>query len=301
MSNSHDSSNLTEVLCSIIKTYRTQKNLTQEDLADHSGLHRTFIGLLEKGERGLTVHSANQIAVALGVTLSSLISEAELLSTHGEDSLDESLTGRVLPETVLINQENFTQLTGLPSETLLHAVEHTYSTFDLIDNQLLANDAENISNLVELANLSSMLGNILGAGIASNSNGLYVRNRPHAFPDLLPQREYLPQLEIKTALETNKPKGHLAKPGTYLTFRYVLGNEDGSYTRGKENRGSTAWIWEIRVGELTVEDFTLSNTAGDSGKTATIKTESLKNMTPVFFDNRFFPHARPWGGLSGIQ
>ena len=36
------------------------------------------------------------------------------------------------------------------------------------------------------------------------------------------------------ALEKNSPKGHLAKAGFYLTYRYVLTDKDGTYIKGKE-------------------------------------------------------------------
>jgi len=135
-----------------------------------------------------------------------------------------------------------------------------------------------IAHLVELANLSSMVGNMVGAGIAYFSNGLYARNKAHTYPDLLPQSDPAVDLELKMALETNKPKGHLPKTGTYITFRYVLADKQGVYNRGKQNRGNTVWIWEVKVGPLTENDFSCSNTKGDSGKTAMIKTNVHNKM-----------------------
>ena len=78
------------------------------------------------------------------------------------------------------------------------------------------------------------------------------------------------QLEIKMALEDNKPKGHLAKPGFYLTCRYVLADTSGNFVRGVAQRGAVVWIWELRAGLLGMEHFNLSNTPGDSGKTEII-------------------------------
>jgi hypothetical protein len=98
-------------------------------------------------------------------------------------------------------------------------------------------------------------------------------------------------IEVKTALETNKPKGHLPKPGVHLTFRYVLGNREGKFARGKKHRGDTAFIWEVKAGRLTPASYDLSNTAGDSGKTAVIKTSVLNQMTLIFFDPAFLPYA----------
>lgn len=288
---------LTGNVVDTIARLRREAGLTLEDLADRAGLHRTSLGLVERGERGLTIESAAKIAEALNLSFGSLISVAEA-DKEGVSSQGAALSPRRLPASVSRNEDRLLELTGLENSAIRSAVEHVYDTLDLIDAELIARGSEPISGLVELANLSSMIGNLVGAGIAEASSGLYVRNRPHAFPDLVPQRSDLPDLEIKTALEKNSPKGHLPKAGVYLTFRYGLGWPNGEYTRGKEGRGPTAWIWEVRVGYLGLDDFSISNTEGDSGKTAVIRSDSFKAMSVVLFDSRFFPYARNWGGLS---
>ena len=138
-----------------------------------------------------------------------------------------------------------------------------------------------------------MLGNIIGGTIAEASDNLYERNKPHHYPDLLPldPTKGAVDLELKMALEKNRPKGHLPKAGTYISFRYILGNKDGSYTKGKDNRGDTVWIWEVKVGQIKEEDFDLSNTEGDSGKTAVIKTKVFNEMPLVYFDEKYCPYA----------
>jgi hypothetical protein len=185
-------------------------------------------------------------------------------------------------------------VTGLTGEMVALAIDSAYHTLDLIDEQMREQGSVPIAELVELANLSSMLGNLLGSGLAGASEGSYVRNGPHKYPDLLPRRDGLPGLEVKTALETNRPKGHLAKAGTYLTFRYVL-IRDGEYVRGKATRGDTVAVWEVRFGELFDEDFALSNTEGDSGKTAVVKKEAFDRMELVYFDQGLLPYARVTG------
>lgn len=287
----------TAAVVDVLARLRREAGLTLEDLADRAGLHRTSLGLIERGERGLTIESAAKIAQALELSLSTLVALAEA-SEEGVSPLKTALSPRQVSPSLCMNEDALVEITGLESVAITSAIEYVYDTFDLIDAELIARGSEPISALVELANLSSMIGNLVGAGLAEASNDLYIRNRPHAFPDLLPQRTDLPDLEIKTALEKNLPKGHLPKEGVYLTFRYGLGGPNGEYTRGKEGRGPTAWVWEVRVGRLECNDFSVSNTTGDSGKTAVIKTQSLKDMHVVFFDPRFFPYSRPWAGLS---
>lgn len=160
----------------------------------------------------------------------------------------------------------------------------------MIDSNLIENGSPKISHLIELANLSSVVGNLLGAGFAHYSKGLYARNRPHTYPDIIPLSPDLAGIEIKTALETNPPKGHQPKEGYYITYRYVLTDEEGMYLKGTENRGDTVTIWEVKFGYLSSTDFSCSNTEGDSGKTAVIKTGSFNKMRLLYFDESCVPY-----------
>ena len=55
-----------------IKELRIQKGLSQEALADLVGLHRTYIGSVERGEKTITISSAKKIADGLEISLSEL-------------------------------------------------------------------------------------------------------------------------------------------------------------------------------------------------------------------------------------
>lgn len=55
-----------------IKKMRSAMSLSQEKLADLAGVHRTYVGMIERGEKNVTVLSAFKIASALGVTVSDL-------------------------------------------------------------------------------------------------------------------------------------------------------------------------------------------------------------------------------------
>lgn len=283
-----------KILANLIKEHRVARNLTIEQLADLSGIHRTTLGLIERNERIPSVSTANQIASALGQSLSQLIVDTELiLKGKAEQSELVSMAKvRVADKNFLRNEKSFSEITGMDSSVILNAIDHCYATLDSIDEQLIGNDSPPISKIVELANLSSMMGNLLAGALADHSDGLYKRNRPHAYPDLVPQSFKATDLELKMALETNKPKGHLPKAGTYITFRYVLGTKTGNYTRKKENRGDTPWIWEVKVGTLKEEDFSFSNTAGDSGKTAVIKSGAFNAMPLVYYARKYLPYAQ---------
>ena len=55
-----------------IRQVRLAKGFTQESLADTIGLHRTYIGNIERGEESVSVDNAAKIAKALKVSLSEL-------------------------------------------------------------------------------------------------------------------------------------------------------------------------------------------------------------------------------------
>lgn len=58
-----------------VRHFRTLKNLSQEELADLCGLHRTYIGSVERGERNITLINAEKIAYALEEPLASFFLE----------------------------------------------------------------------------------------------------------------------------------------------------------------------------------------------------------------------------------
>jgi transcriptional regulator with XRE-family HTH domain len=60
-----------------VRQLREANGLSQEELAAEAGLHRTYISLVERGRRNITVDALSQIAEALGVYPSRLIAEAE--------------------------------------------------------------------------------------------------------------------------------------------------------------------------------------------------------------------------------
>ncbi|MFX3623377.1 MAG: helix-turn-helix domain-containing protein [Ectobacillus sp.] len=52
-----------------IKAERMKNGLSQADLAEQSQLHKNFIGMIERGQRGATITSLQKICLALGLSL----------------------------------------------------------------------------------------------------------------------------------------------------------------------------------------------------------------------------------------
>jgi transcriptional regulator with XRE-family HTH domain len=56
-----------------IRTRRNQLGLSQEDLAERSGLHRNYIGGIERGERNVALKNILKLAHGLDILPSELI------------------------------------------------------------------------------------------------------------------------------------------------------------------------------------------------------------------------------------
>lgn len=60
-----------------IRELRTQHGYSQEAFADKCGVHRTFMGTIERGESNLSFQNIAKVAATLDVTLSALFLDLE--------------------------------------------------------------------------------------------------------------------------------------------------------------------------------------------------------------------------------
>ena len=70
-----DSTALRMVVATNVRVIRNKIGLTQERLAEEAGLHRTYIGSIERGERNLSIDNIEKIARALDVSPDALLKE----------------------------------------------------------------------------------------------------------------------------------------------------------------------------------------------------------------------------------
>lgn len=56
-----------------VKKYRRILNISQEELAHRADLHRTYIGMIERAEKNITLVNIQRIANALEVEIEDLI------------------------------------------------------------------------------------------------------------------------------------------------------------------------------------------------------------------------------------
>jgi transcriptional regulator with XRE-family HTH domain len=60
-----------------VKLRREELSLTQEDLADKAGIHRTYLSDIERGSRNVSLINIERLAAALSLALSELFQRAE--------------------------------------------------------------------------------------------------------------------------------------------------------------------------------------------------------------------------------
>ncbi len=60
-----------------LRAYRQARDMSQEAFADLVGVHRTYMGGLERGERNLTLKSVERIAERLGIDALALMRQDE--------------------------------------------------------------------------------------------------------------------------------------------------------------------------------------------------------------------------------
>ena len=61
------------VLAANLRRLRLDAGLSQEEFAERCGLHRTYVGAIERGERNVTLRTLGALADSLGVAAIDLL------------------------------------------------------------------------------------------------------------------------------------------------------------------------------------------------------------------------------------
>lgn len=77
-----NSSEILQIFAMNVKTNRILQGISQEKLAERAGLHRTYIGMVERAEKNITLKNVAKIASALKVRPETLLS----ISTNNNDN-----------------------------------------------------------------------------------------------------------------------------------------------------------------------------------------------------------------------
>jgi len=63
------------ILAENLRRIRLEKGISQEKLGELAGLHRTYVGSVERAERNVSIDNIETLALALGVTVVALLEE----------------------------------------------------------------------------------------------------------------------------------------------------------------------------------------------------------------------------------
>ena len=56
-----------------VREERIKQNLSQEELAEKAGVHRTYIGMVERAEKNITLQNIERISKALKISIDNLM------------------------------------------------------------------------------------------------------------------------------------------------------------------------------------------------------------------------------------
>ena len=72
-----DATSLRDILAQNLRAARSRHGWSQEELASRCGLHRTYVGSVERGERNVTLGTLITLGSALGLTVPELLTPKE--------------------------------------------------------------------------------------------------------------------------------------------------------------------------------------------------------------------------------
>ena len=58
-----------------VRAERTKLGISQEELAERAGVHRTYIGMIERAEKNITLENIEKICKALDMSISDCFKE----------------------------------------------------------------------------------------------------------------------------------------------------------------------------------------------------------------------------------
>lgn len=78
-----------------IRALRKSKKLSQEELAEKCGLHTTYIGQIERGEKNASLESIQKLSNGLGISIAEIFSTFKNAPSKTPNSLADELYEKI--------------------------------------------------------------------------------------------------------------------------------------------------------------------------------------------------------------
>ena len=168
-----------DVFAKALRHFRKQAAMSQEELASAAGLDRTYVSLLERARKSVTLTTLDKLAGCLGITPHVLLREPALDSPR----VPADYTVRRQSHVHVARPSTLAGPSSVAIETrlLMNAVNDAHALIDDMYGAEL-----DIATILGLRNLSAFVGELFAAALAKASGGKLVLN-PHqdGYPDLL--------------------------------------------------------------------------------------------------------------------
>jgi transcriptional regulator with XRE-family HTH domain len=166
-----------------IYQYRKALGISQESLAEKAGLHRTYLGSVERGERNISAQNIEKIAKALCILPHKLL----LPEGHLPPAASKAT---VIPVDFSHFNHDCILPFGLTFDHVYHAMKDFTEFLDFINRQLVSKKIPRLEEFLMAANFSSIVGEYINTSIPKYCKKL-VKNRYHnGHPDLIPAGKF---------------------------------------------------------------------------------------------------------------
>jgi transcriptional regulator with XRE-family HTH domain len=209
------------ILGSFVRRLREQKHLTQDELAERTGITYQYLFGLENGRENFSIAILESLGKALGCPLPQLVAGA--FASPSVTALVEANPDYFRPQVPLPP--------GLKAVHLQRAMNEAQRIVLLINANLLATGAKPLPEYIQGNNFSGLVSNILCDAIHENSP--YKHNSDQAYPDLInPQaveKGKAAGLEVKSTIQIGKGgESHNGHSGWHLVACFAIDQGTGN-------------------------------------------------------------------------
>lgn len=269
--------NILKIIGSNIKHYRTFLGLSQEKLAELSGLHRTYVGAVERGERNISLKNIDRLAKVLAIEpylllkkKSQQLNEMQLLGTQNAEEK------ACVPKPV--SSSLFNPKCILPYNLTTKHIEQAMNEFleflGFVNYQLYEKGIPRLESFLMPANFSSMVGEFMNITIPKYSSGLSKNQYHNGHPDLLPMGRFLNDavqhshegIEVKGSRHSGGWQGHNPESVWLMVFYF---DSNTSNDKGKGISPKPFRFKGIYAAKLNEKDWTFSGRSATSRRTIT--------------------------------